>query len=46
MHLRSDNIEIMIDKKAYEVIEELFQSLDSIYKIWLETSIKRQQFSV
>ena len=46
MHLKSDDKEIMIDNKAYEVIEELFQSLDSLSKIWLETSIKRQQFSL
>ena len=30
MHLKSDNIEIMIDDKADQVIEELFQSLFSI----------------
>ena len=40
MHSKSDNIEIMINYKADEVIEELFQSLLSRYQIGLETSMK------
>ena len=40
MHSQSDNIEIMINYKADEVIEELFQSLLSRYQIGLETSMK------
>ena len=31
MHWKSDNIEIMINDKAEEVIEEVFQSLFSRY---------------
>ena len=38
MHSKSGNIEIMIDDKANEVIEELFQSLHSRYQIGLKTS--------
>ena len=38
MHSKSGNIEIMIDDKANQVIEELFQSLHSRYQIGLETS--------
>ena len=38
MHSKSGNIEIMINDKANEVIEELFQSLHSRYQIGLETS--------
>ena len=40
MHSKSDNIEIMINDKADEVIERLFQSLLSRYQIGLETSLK------
>ena len=40
MHSKSDNIEIMVNYKADEVIEELFQSLLSRYQIGLETSMK------
>ena len=40
MHSQSDNIEVMINYKADEVIEELFQSLLSRYQIGLETSMK------
>ena len=36
MHLKSDNIEVMIKDKANEVIEELFESLLPIYQIGLE----------
>ena len=37
-HSKSDNIEIMINYKTDEVIEELFQSLLSRYQTGLETS--------
>ena len=40
MHSNSNNIEIMINDKAVEVIEELFQSLFSRYQIALETSVR------
>ena len=40
MHSKSDNIEIMINNKADEVIDELFQSLLSMYQIGLETLTK------
>ena len=43
-HSESDNIEIMINDKADEVIEEFFQSLLSSYRTGLETSIKRSYF--
>ena len=36
MHLKSDNIEVMIKDKANEVIEKLFESLLPIYQIGLE----------
>ena len=36
MHLKSDNIEVMIKDKADEIIEELFESLLPIYQIGLE----------
>ena len=44
MHSKSANIEIMINDKADEVKEELFQSLFSRYKIGLETSVKGSDF--
>ena len=40
MHSKSDSIEIMINDKADEVIEELF----SRYQIRLETSMKGRDF--
>ena len=40
MHSKFDNIEIVINDEADEVIKELFQSLLSRYQIWLETSMK------
>ena len=40
MHSKSDSIEIMINDKADEVIEKLFQSLLSRYQIGLEISMK------
>ena len=43
MHSKRDNIEIMINEKANEVIEELFQSF-SRYHIRLEISTKGSNF--
>ena len=42
--MNSDNIKIMINDKAEEVITELFQSLLSRYQIGLETSMKGSEF--
>ena len=44
MHLKNDNIEIMINDKANEVIEKLFESLLNQYKIGLETSMRGSDF--
>ena len=44
MHSKSDNIEIMINDKADEVIKEPFQSLLSKYQIGLQTSMKGNEF--
>ena len=44
MHLKSDNVEIVIYDKADKVIEELLQSLLSRYQIGLETKIKGSDF--
>ena len=44
MHSISDNIEIMINDKAFEVVEELFESLINRYKNILETLIKSSEF--
>ena len=38
MHSKSDNIEIMINGKANEVMEELFESLCNRYQNNLEKS--------
>ena len=43
MHSKSDNMEIIINDKADEIIE-LFQSLLSRYQIGLETSMKGSDF--
>ena len=40
MHSKSGNIEIMINDKADEIIEDICQSLFSGYQIELETSMK------
>ena len=34
MHSKSDNIEIMINDEAVDVIKELFDSLKNTYQIW------------
>ena len=44
MHLKSDNIENMINDDADEVIEELFKSLQNRYQINLENSMKGSEF--
>ena len=43
-HSKSDNVEMMINDKTEEVIEELFQSLLSRYQIGLETSMRVSGF--
>ena len=43
-HSKSDNIKIMINDEADEVIKELFESLISNYQIGLEDSIKGSGF--
>ena len=43
MHSKSDNIEIMINDKADEVIKELFDSLKNRYQNNLE-SMKESEF--
>ena len=44
MHSKSNNVEIKINDKPGEVIEELFQLLLSKYYIGLETSMKGSEF--
>ena len=44
MYSKSDNLEIMINNKASEFIEEFFQSLLSRCQIKLETSMKGSHF--
>ena len=44
MHSERNNIEIMINSKADEVIEELFQSLLSKSQIEIGTSTRRSDF--
>ena len=44
MHVKSDNIEIMIDSETNEVIEELFESLLQRYQEGLEESMKGSEF--
>ena len=44
MHSRSGNMEIMINYKVNEVIEEIFKSLLIRYQIGLETIIKDGDF--
>ena len=46
LYSKSDDIEIMINDKADEVIEELFKSLLSRYQIGLETSMKGSTFII
>ena len=44
MHSKSNNVEILINDKPGEVIEELFQLLLSKHHIGLETSMKGSKF--
>ena len=44
MHLKSDNIGIMINDKVVEVIEKLFESLLSRYQVGLVESMKVSHF--
>ena len=44
MHWQSDNIEIMINGKSDQVIEELFESLLFRYQIGLDTTMKDSSF--
>ena len=44
MHSKNDNIEIMINDEAEEVIKELFQSILSRYRIGLEILMKGSEF--
>ena len=44
MHLKSDNIKVMVCDKTDEVFEELFESLLSGYQIGLETSMRSSKF--
>ena len=44
MHSKSDNIEIMTNDKANEVIKELFESLLSRYQIDLEATMESSDF--
>ena len=46
MHSKSDNIEIMNNDKADKIIEELFQTLFSRYKIGLVTAMKGRNLYV
>ena len=45
MHSKSDNIEIMINNEAVEVIKELFDSLKNRYQNNLE-SMKGSEFAI
>ena len=44
MYSKSDNIEVMIFNKAYEVIQELFEALLSRYQTDLKESMKGSEF--
>ena len=44
MDSKCDNIEIMINDKAHEVIEELYVSLLNRYQVGLETTIRSSDF--
>ena len=44
MHVKSDNIEVMIYDDANEVTEQLFESLLSRYQIGLETTMRVSDF--
>ena len=44
MHSKGDNIEIVINDQADDIIEELIKSLLSRYQIGLKTSLKDKEF--
>ena len=44
MHVKSDNIEIMIGSKTDEIIKDLFKSLRKSYQEKLEESMKGSEF--
>ena len=44
MHSKNDNIEIMINDKADEVIKELFKSILDRYQIALKITMKGNNF--
>ena len=44
MDSKSDNVEIMINDRPYQVIEELFEPLLSRYHFGLETLLKDSDF--
>ena len=44
MHSKGDKMEIMINDKADEVIEERFESFVNSYQIGLETSMRGSDF--
>ena len=44
MDSKCDNIEIMINDKAHEVIEELYVSLLNRYQVGLQTTIRSSDF--
>ena len=44
MHLKSDSVEIMVNKKADAVVEKLFESLLKRYQNNLEESMKGKEF--
>ena len=45
MHSKSNDINITINDKANEIIEELFESLLSRYQIGLETPVRGRDIS-
>ena len=44
MHIKSDNIEIMMGSETDEIIEELFESLLKRYQEGLEESMRGSEF--
>ena len=44
IHSQVDNIKIMINDRADDVVEELFESLRNRYRSYLEKSMKNTEF--
>ena len=44
IHSKVDNIKIMINDRADDVVEELFESLRNRYRSYLEKSMKNTEF--